>query len=226
MNTSVLQNEVSCFPEFYEGLYRSEGKMDINKATFFEYLNLPKLSEENMMDLEHPITLEELNNTIKLLPNGKTPGIDGMPRKFYKKFAEELIPEFLKTFDAATDIGQIPPSMTESIITLILKKGKDPLECGRYWPISLLCCDGKLFTKLFTMRINNVIMTIIHPDQVGFVKGRTSSDSLLHLICKAKDLDSPIAVLSLDAEKVIVLAGAILFSLLKNLDLDLCFRML
>ena len=94
--------------------------------------------------------------------------------------------------------------MTESIITLILKKGKDPLECGSYRPISLLCCDAKLLTKLFATRMNNIIRTIVHPNQVGFVKGRTSSDSLrrlLHLIWKSKDMDTPIAALSLDADK-------------------------
>ena len=130
--------------------------------------------------------------------------MDGIPSEFYKKFVEELSPEILKTFNATIDTGKLPTSMTESIITLILKKGKDPLECGSYRPISLLCCDGKLFTKIFALRVNNVIRTIIHPDQVGFVKGRTSSDNLrrlLHLIWKIKYINTPIASLSLDAEK-------------------------
>lgn len=179
--------------------------MEVNKEKkFFEHLNLPKLSKENMGALERPITLEELEKTIKLLPNGKTPGIDGIPCEFYKKFAEVLGPEILKTFNAAIDTGWLPPSMTESIITLILKKDKDPLECGSYRPISLLCCDVKLLTKLFALRLNNIIKTIIHPDQVGFVKGRAASDGLrrlLHLIWKAKDMNIPVAALSLDAEK-------------------------
>lgn len=176
----------SVFKQFYEELYRSEGELDLDKAKkFFEHLNLPKLSEEDMRYLERPITLEEVNKTIQSLPSGKTPGIDGIPSEFYKRFAEDLGPEMLKTFSSAIDMGQLPPSMTESIITLILKKGKVPLECGSYRPISLLCCDEKLFTKVCAIRINNVITSIIHPDQVGFVKGTTSSDSLrrlLHLI--------------------------------------------
>lgn len=98
------------FREFYEELYRSEGQMNIIKARdFFKRLNLPKLSEENMRKLESPITLEELTKTIKMLPSGKTPGIDGIPSEFYKRFAEELAPEILKTFNAAIDAGVLPP---------------------------------------------------------------------------------------------------------------------
>ena len=84
--------------------------MNIIKARdFFKRLNLPKLSEENMRKLESPITLEELTKTIKMLPSGKTPGIDGIPSEFYKRFAEELAPEILKTFNAAIDAGVLPP---------------------------------------------------------------------------------------------------------------------
>ncbi len=176
--------------------------MDLHGAKkFFEHLKLPKLSEEDVEYLERPITLEEVNKTIQSLPMGKTPGTDGIPSEFYKQFSEDLGPEMLKTFRSAIDMGKLPPSMTESIITLILKKGKDPLECGSYRPISLLCCDEKLFTKIFAIRINNVITSIIHPDQRGFVKGRTSADSLrclLHLIWHVKDSDTPTAALSLD----------------------------
>ncbi len=115
---------------------------------------------------------------------------------------EVLSLEILKTFNTAIDTWQLPHSMSESIITLILQKGKDPLECGNYRPISLLCCDGKIL-KLFAMRGNRVITTIIHLDQVGFVKGRTSFlRHLLHVIWKTKDLDTPVAALSLDTDKV------------------------
>lgn len=89
-----------------------------------------------------------------------------------------ISPEILKTFNAAIDAGQLPPSITESIITLILKKGKYPLECGSYRPVSLLCCDGKI-TKIFALRVNNIIKKIIH--QVEFVKGRTQTPLAFNL---------------------------------------------
>lgn len=205
-NIVTSQKEINkVFKEFYKKLYSHEGQFDINLAgEFFAKLNLPKLSEENVNILEGPITLEELNKAIKISPNGKTPGLDGIPNEFYKHFISELGPELLKTFNTAVVSGHLPSSMTESLITIILKKGKNPLDCGSYRPISLLCCDAKLFTKIFALRMNKVIALVIHPDQVGFVQGRTSSDSsrrLLHLIWKSQHLNCPIAALSLDAEK-------------------------
>ncbi len=119
-------------------------------------------------------------------------------------FAEQLAPELLKTFTAAIEGNELPPSMTEAVISVTLKKGKDPQECGSYRPISLLCCDAKLLTKLLAIRVNDIIKSIIHPDQVGFVKGRKSSDNLrrlLHIMWNAKDLPFSVAALSLDAEK-------------------------
>ncbi len=97
--------------------------MDLHRAKkFFEHLKLPKLSEEDVEYLERPITLEEVNKTIQSLPTRKTSGIDGIPSEFYKQFSEDLGPEMLKTFRSAIDTGKLPPSMTESIITLTLKK--------------------------------------------------------------------------------------------------------
>ena len=52
---------------------------------------------------------------------------------------------------------------------------------------------------------NRKMPYIVHADQVGFVKGRNSSDNvrrLLHLMWGSCDADTPIAAVSLDAEKV------------------------
>ena len=77
----------------------------------------------------------------------------------------------MKTFNTLIDTGELPPSMHDVVITLILRKGKDPHEGGSYRPISLINCDGELFNKLLAMRVNHIIVKIINPDQVGFEKG-------------------------------------------------------
>lgn len=65
-----------------------------------------------------------------------------------------------------------------------------------------MCCDQKLFTKIFATRLNAILPKLIHQDQVGFVKGRKSSDSMRRLlIWRAKDLHEPSALLSIDAQK-------------------------
>ncbi len=77
------------------------------------------MSEEDKQWLYRPISVEELMDAIKSLPNGKTPGTDGLPCEFYKTFAEQLAPELLKTFTTAREEGELPPSVMEVVITLI-----------------------------------------------------------------------------------------------------------
>ena len=56
-------------------------------------------------------------------------------------------------------------------------------------------------------RLNKVITSLIHLDQVGFINRRSSSDNIRHLINIAwsvADRKPTIAAISLDAEKAFV----------------------
>lgn len=65
-------------------------------------------------------------------------------------------------------------SMRQAIITLLLKKDKNSLECSSYRPVSLLKTDVKILAKVLARRLERVIPTIVSPDQTGFVKNRQS----------------------------------------------------
>lgn len=43
-------------------------------------------------------------------------------------YAEELAPLPIDTYNEALEKGKSPPSLSEAIIVLILKTGKDPLD--------------------------------------------------------------------------------------------------
>lgn len=93
--------------------------------------------------------------------------------------------------------------MYQAIISLILKKDKNPLECGSYRPISLLNCDYKILAKLLSTRLENFMCQIISPDQTGFIRDRYSFINIRRLfnILYSPHSNSPEVVLSLDAEK-------------------------
>lgn len=96
----------------------------------------------------------------------------------------------------------MPDTMNQAIITVLLKKGKDPLECSRYHPISLLCYDYKVLTKNSGTSIGNG--HLISPDQTGFIPGRQSFFNmrrLLSILYSNHSSDTPEVILSLDAEK-------------------------
>ena len=66
--------------------------------TFLEKYNFPKLNQEEIENLNRPITSTEIETVIRNLPANKSPGLDGFTAEFYLKFSEELTPILLKLF--------------------------------------------------------------------------------------------------------------------------------
>ena len=56
---------------------------------FLEKYNLPKLNQEEIENLNRPITSMELESVIKNHPTNKSPGPDGFTAEFYQKFREK-----------------------------------------------------------------------------------------------------------------------------------------
>ena len=52
---------------------------------FLGKYNLLKLNEEELENLNRPITSTEIETVIKNLPTNKNPGPDGFPGEFYQK---------------------------------------------------------------------------------------------------------------------------------------------
>ena len=63
---------------------------------FLEKCNFPKLNQEEIEDLNRPITSMEIETVIRDLPANKSPGPDGFTAEFYQKLREELTPILLK----------------------------------------------------------------------------------------------------------------------------------
>ena len=84
--------------DYYRQLYAN--KMDNLKEMdkFLEKCNLPKRNQEEIANLNRPITSTEIKTVIRNLPTNKSPGPDGFTAEFYQNFREELTPILLKLF--------------------------------------------------------------------------------------------------------------------------------
>ena len=56
---------------------------------FLENHKLPTLEQEDIENLNRPITRREMEAIIKNLPRHKSPGPDGFPGEFYQTFKEK-----------------------------------------------------------------------------------------------------------------------------------------
>ena len=74
---------------------------------FLEKNNLTKLDQEEIENMNIPITNMEIKTVVKNLPTKKSPGPDGFTDEFYQKFREELTPIQLKIFPKIAE-GKFP----------------------------------------------------------------------------------------------------------------------
>ena len=77
---------------------------------FLEKYNLPKLNQEEMENLNWPITSTEIKTGIKNLLTNKSLGWDDFTGEFYQKFREELTSILLKLFQKIAEEGNLPNS--------------------------------------------------------------------------------------------------------------------
>ena len=89
-NTEIQRIIRDYYQQFYANKMDNVEEMD----KFLEKYNFPKLNQEEIENLNRPITSTEIETVIRNLPANKTP--DGFTAEFYQKFREELIPILLK----------------------------------------------------------------------------------------------------------------------------------
>ena len=160
---------------------------------FFEKHKLLRLNQEEIENINRPITSTEIETVITNLPANKTPGPEGFTGKFYQIFREELTSILLELFEIIAEVGTLPNSFYEATITLIPKPDKDVTKKDNYRPISLMNIDAKILIKILANRIQQHIKRIIHHDQVGFIprmKGFFNirkSINVIHHINKLKE---------------------------------------
>ena len=61
---------------------------------FLEKYNFPKLNQEEIENLNRPITSTEIETVIRNLPANKSPGPDSFTAEFYQKFRARLKPTY------------------------------------------------------------------------------------------------------------------------------------
>ncbi|KAK6471301.1 hypothetical protein HHUSO_G29651 [Huso huso] len=116
--------------------------------------------------------------------------------------------------------------MREGCISLLYKKG-DKKEIKNWRPVTLLCVDLKILSKVVFLRLQSVISSVVNSDQTCGIPGRLLTDSLAlvrDIIEYVKDRNVPLCLLSLDQEKAFDrLNHSFIMSILVNMNFGPAF---
>ena len=81
-NTEIQRIVRDYYQQFYANKMDNVEEMD----KFLEKYNFPKLNQEEIENLNRPITSTEIETVVRNLPANKRPGTDGFTAEFHQKF--------------------------------------------------------------------------------------------------------------------------------------------
>ena len=187
--------------DFYTDLFGAE---ECDGEAVAELLqDLPQLSPGERDILSADITLEELTTAISQMAAGKSPGLDGLPADFLKHFWNSMGHDLLDVLKEAFAKGLLPASCRRAVISLLPKKG-DLTMLKNWRPVSLLCSDYKVLSKVLANRLKFFMEVFICADQSYCVPGRSIQDNLFLMrdifdLCTTDNIN--IGIISIDQEK-------------------------
>ena len=186
-NLSTIANDPDCFDHFLEDIAAN------------------KISEFDKVNLDSPLTIEEVGKALFLLDNDSSPGLDGITANWFKVFYSKIKILLFECYCSAIDDGELATSQKLGVINLI-HKGKDlRRDVVKNWrPITITNCDYKIFSKCIALRLQKVLDKIIDKNQTGFMKGRNITDHIRiidDIINLADKFDLPGYIVSLDFAK-------------------------
>jgi hypothetical protein len=144
---------------YYKSLYSTKLENLDEMDNFLERYQVPKLNQDQINDINTPISLKEIETVINnsLPKKKKSTGPDGFSAEFYQTFKEDLVLILLKLFHKLETEGTLPNSFYEATITLIPKPHQDPTKKEDFRPISLMNIDAKILNKILTKQSSIMI---------------------------------------------------------------------
>ena len=165
-NSAILNECVKHYRTVYTSTLRST---DYDAFALDD--NDPRLSEEESLECEGPVTKDECKNALAKMARNKTAGVSGFSAEFFAFFWAELGEIIVEYYNDARDRKELFITHRRGILTLIPKKGDQRMLKNKR-PICLLDVVYKILAKVLANRLAGVISKLVHENQTGFIKGR------------------------------------------------------
>ena len=150
------------------------------EATNYEENKTEIAMDPQVTDGTDGIRLEEVEEEVQKLKNGKAPGQDNIKAEMLKYMGKEGIKLLHEIIATTWSTKQIPDDWKTAVILPLYKKG-DKRECGNYRGISLLCAACKVYEKVLEKRLRRVTEHQLNDSQSGFRPGYSVQDHIFTL---------------------------------------------
>jgi len=174
--------------------------------TYKDPLDKNCILANELFNLNKTFTLQELNNNIAELDNGKVMGPMQLHNKMLKHSGINFRKTLLNFFNKCWRLGCTPSDWFLDVISPIPKPKKDHTFPANYRPIAVSCIVGRLFQKMIAKRLQyfTIKLKIFKPNQSGFQMNRSCIDAIIPLyqsILHSQDIKSATQLLQTDFSK-------------------------
>eukprot|EP00253_Pinus_taeda_P008568 PITA_08568 len=136
------------------------------------------ITGEQNWSLRKRITMEEVEEAVRSMPNDKAPGLDGFTINFYKVCWEIVKNDIWEVVEDSRRSKTILKSLNSTFITLIPKE-EEANTPEKFRPIALCNVIYKIISKVIANRLKIILLGIISQEQSSYVEGRQILDNIL-----------------------------------------------
>eukprot|EP00253_Pinus_taeda_P036043 PITA_36043 len=141
--------------------------------------SIPKVvTNDQNLTLLKEISMEEVEEAVKSMPNDKAPGLDGFTINFYKACWPTIKSEIWEVVEDSRRSGTILKSLNSTFLALIPKE-ENAHTPEKFRPIALCNVIYKIISKVIENRLKPILPNLISEEQSGYVEGRQIQDNIL-----------------------------------------------
>ena len=167
-----LQEILNRWTEYCSELYNHKAGGDPSVLNVQE--NPPEdLSEDSVLK-------SEVEEAIKALKKGKSPGVDNIPAELMQAGGEDMVTVLTRICNKIWKTGIWPKSWTQSLVITLPKKG-NLKQCNNYRTISLISHPSKILLRIILNRLKPQAEMIIAEEQAGFREKRSTMEQIFNL---------------------------------------------
>ena len=133
------------------------------------------ITDEENEELTKMITEDELFHILKKATQNKSPGEDGLTSEFYLSYWNIMKSDLVEVQNCMMINKILSNSQRNGIVTLF-HKGGDKCVLDNWRPITLLCVDYKIFTRIIVSRLKPLLNKFISVEQYCSVEGKSINE--------------------------------------------------